>query len=73
MEILVASIFYIKQRKIEFKNTFIDIINDVDFNTERTKWQLKFAFVTTSAIMIGQFYISKSNVDRNCMYVCVSS
>lgn len=53
--ILVASIFYIKQRKIEFKNTFIDIINDVDFNTERTKWQLKFAFVTTSAIMIGEF------------------
>ena len=52
--ILVTSIFYIKQRKIKFENKFSNMIKDIDFNTERTKWQFKFAFVVTSSVLIGE-------------------
>lgn len=52
--VLVASIFYIRQRKIKFENKFSDIIKDIDFKTERTKWQFKFTFVVTSAVLIGE-------------------
>ena len=52
--ILVASIFYMKQRKIKLENKFSNIIKDIDFSTERTKWQFKFAFVVTSAVLIGE-------------------
>lgn len=52
--VLVASIFYIKQRKIKFENKFSNIIKDIDFNTERTKWQFRFTFLVTSAVLIGE-------------------
>ena len=52
--ILVTSIYYKKKKKIKFENKFSNIIKDIDFNTERTKWQFKFAFVVTSSVLIGE-------------------
>ncbi|MGL5330276.1 MAG: FUSC family protein [Peptostreptococcaceae bacterium] len=52
--IIVAGIFYYKQRKIEFKNKITDIINDINFRDERTKWQVKFTLCICSAILIGE-------------------
>jgi len=52
--IIVAGIFYYKHRKIEFDNSFSDIIKDINFNSERTKWQLKLALGVTTVILIGE-------------------
>ena len=51
--IIVAIIFYIKQRKVKFDNKFIDIIKDFNLNNERSRWQLKLALAISSAILIG--------------------
>ena len=51
--IIVAGIFYIKQRKVKFENKFSDIIKDVNFNNDRTKWQLKFTLAVCSGLLIG--------------------
>lgn len=52
--IIVAGIFYYKHRKVNFENSFINIIKDIDFSTPRTKWQLKLALGITIAILIGE-------------------
>lgn len=52
--IIVAGIFYYKHRKVNFENTFSDIIKDIDFSTPRTKWQLKLVLGITIAILIGE-------------------
>lgn len=52
--IIVAGIFYYKHRKVNFENTFSDIIKDIDFRTPRTKWQLKLVSGITIAILIGE-------------------
>lgn len=52
--LLVAGIFYYKHRKIEFKNSFSDIIKDMDFSTPLTKWQLKLALGVSIAVLIGE-------------------
>lgn len=52
--IIVSAIFYFKQRKIEFENTLLDVLKDIDINSERTKWQLKLALGISSGILIGE-------------------
>ncbi len=52
--LIVAGIFYYKQRNANFENKFSDIIKDIDFSTERTKWQLKLSIGICSAILIGE-------------------
>lgn len=52
--IIVAGIFYYKQRKFEFKNTLSTIIGDIDFKTERTKWQLKLTLGVCIGVLIGE-------------------
>ena len=52
--IIVAGIFYYKHKKVNFENTFSDIIKDIDFSTPRTKWQLKLVLGITIAILIGE-------------------
>lgn len=51
--IIVASIFYMKQRKVKFENKFSDIIKDFNLSNDRTKWQIKLTFAICSAILIG--------------------
>ena len=51
--IIVATIFYIKQRKVKFENKFIDIIKDFNLSNERTRWQIKLTLAICSAILIG--------------------
>ena len=36
--IIVAGVFYIKQRKVKFENKLSDVIKDVNFNNDRAKW-----------------------------------
>lgn len=52
--IIVAGIFYYKQRKFKFKNTISTIIKDIDFKNERTKWQLKLTLGVCIGILIGE-------------------
>lgn len=52
--IIVAGVFYYKHRKIEFKNSFSDIIKDINLNSARTKWQLKLVSGITIAILLGE-------------------
>ena len=52
--IIVTSIFYYRQRKNKFENTFITIIKDISFNDDRTKWQIKLALGICSAMLIGE-------------------
>lgn len=52
--VIVSGIFYFKQRKVKFENSFSDIIKDIDFRTERTRWQFKFTLVVCSAVLIGE-------------------
>ena len=51
--IIVAGVFYIKQRKVKFENKLYDVIKDVNFNNDRTKWQLKLTLAICSALLIG--------------------
>ncbi len=51
--IMVAIIFYIKQRKRKFENKFTDIIKDFNFRNDRTKWQIKLALAICTSILIG--------------------
>jgi len=51
--IIVAIIFYIRQRNVKFENKFSDIIKGFDFRNERTKWQLKFTLAICSSVLIG--------------------
>lgn len=51
--IIVATIFYIKQRKVKFENKFIDIIKDFNLSNERSRWQLKLTLAICSSILIG--------------------
>ena len=51
--IIVAGVFYIKQRKVKFENKLSDVIKDVNFNNDRTKWQLKLTLAICSALLIG--------------------
>lgn len=52
--VIVSGIFYIKQRKTEFKSTFTDVIKGFNFSNERTKWQLKLALGVCSGMLIGE-------------------
>lgn len=52
--IIVAIIFYIKQRKVKFENKLSDIIKDVNLSNDRTKWQLKLAFGICTSMLIGE-------------------
>lgn len=52
--IIVAIIFYIKQRKVKFEHKLSDIIKDVDLSNDRTKWQLKLAFGICTSMLIGE-------------------
>lgn len=52
--IIVAGIFYYRHRKVNFKNSFKDIIKDIDFSTPRTKWQFKLILGITIIILIGK-------------------
>ena len=52
--IIVATIFYIKQRNTKFKNTFSDVIKGFNISNERTKWQIKLTFGICSAMLIGE-------------------
>lgn len=52
--IIVSTIFYFKHRKMSFKNSFSEIIRDIDFTTERSKWQLKLSLGISTAILIGE-------------------
>lgn len=52
--IIVSGVFYYKQRKFKFKNTICTIIKDIDFNTDRTKWQLKLTLGVCIGVLIGE-------------------
>lgn len=52
--IIVASIFYYKQRKINFNNNFMDVIKGFNFSNSRTRWQVKFVLGISLAILIGE-------------------
>lgn len=51
---LVTIIFYCKNRKINFENTFKDIIRDINFSTDHTKWQFKLVLGVTIILLIGK-------------------
>lgn len=51
--LIVASIFYIKQRKVKFENNISDIFKDVSFQSERTKWQIKLALGICLGMLLG--------------------
>lgn len=51
--LIVASVFYIKQRKIKFEKNIADIFNDVSFNSDRTKWQIKVALGICLGMLLG--------------------
>ncbi|MGL5152496.1 MAG: FUSC family protein [Clostridium sp.] len=52
--LIVSVIFYIRNRKLEFENTFLTVLKDFNFNDDRSKWQLKLAFGISLAMLIGQ-------------------
>ena len=52
---IVSIVFYLKQRKKDFDNSFTDILKDFDFTTARTKWQFKLALSISLAVLIGEF------------------
>lgn len=52
--IIVAGIFYYKQRKNTVENTFSTIIKDISLSDNRTKWQIKLALGICSAVLIGE-------------------
>ncbi len=52
--IIVTGVFYFKHRKVNFENSFKDVINDIDFTTSRTKWQFKLVLGITIIILIGE-------------------
>ncbi|MBB6631469.1 FUSC family protein [Clostridium algidicarnis] len=52
--IIVSGIFYYKHIKVNFENSFSDIIKDIDFSKPRTKWQLKLVLGITIIILIGE-------------------
>lgn len=52
--ILVATVFYFKQRKIEHENSFKDIIKDFNLTNSHSKWQLKLVLAVTTAVLIGE-------------------
>ena len=54
--IIVAGIFYYKQKHVKFENTISTIIKDVDFKNERTKWQVKFTFGVCLSLLIGELF-----------------
>lgn len=68
--IIVSVIFYCKQRKFEFKNTISTIIKDIDFKTERTKWQLKLTIAVCIGVLIGELI----NLPRSIWigFTCIS-
>lgn len=53
--IIVALVFYFKQRKLKFENTILDILKDVNLENDRTKWQLKLTIGVCSAMLIGEY------------------
>lgn len=52
--LIVATIFYIKNRKVDFNVTFKEVIKSVDLSTYRTKWQLKLAIGVSLGILLGE-------------------
>lgn len=52
--LIVASIFYFKQRKKKFENRFLDILKDIDIRDPRTRWQIKISIIISTGILIGE-------------------
>ncbi|MGL4773696.1 MAG: FUSC family protein [Clostridium sp.] len=52
--IIVASIFYIKNRKVELNNTIMDVLKDFKLSDSRTKWQIKLALGISTGMLIGE-------------------
>lgn len=52
--LIVSIIFYCKQRKLVFEKKFIDILQSVDFGTEKTRWQFKLALGVSLGMLIGE-------------------
>lgn len=52
--VIVTSIFYLKNRKNQFENKFSDIIKNIDFTSDRTKWQLKLCLGICTGMLIGE-------------------
>lgn len=53
--LIVALVFYFKQRKLNLENTILDIIKDVNLENEHTKWQLKLTIGVCTAMLIGEY------------------
>lgn len=51
--ILVSGIFYYKQRKNKYEKTFIDVLKEVSFADERTRWQIKLALGISGGMFLG--------------------
>lgn len=52
--IIVATIFYIKQRNNKFEHNFIDILKHFNFKDSRTRWQIKISILIATSIFIGE-------------------
>lgn len=68
--IIVATIFYMKQRKNRFENTFIDILKDLNIKDSRTRWQIKISIIITTSMLIGELL----HFDRSMWigFACIS-
>lgn len=51
--ILVSGVFYYKQRKNKYEKRFIDVLKEVSFSDERTRWQIKLALGVSGGMFIG--------------------
>ena len=52
--IIVSVIFYFKHRKEVFEKCFLDVLREVDFKTDKTKWQFKLALGISLGMLIGE-------------------
>lgn len=51
--ILCAAIFYFKHRRQSFKRNFWYLLNEFDFSSSRTQWQIRISLSTALAMLIG--------------------
>lgn len=50
---LCAFIFYVKHRRQSFKRGFLHLLEEFDFSSSRTQWQIRISLSTASAMLFG--------------------
>lgn len=52
--LLCTVIFCLKHRRQSFKRGFMHLLDEFDFNSSRTQWQIRISLSTASSMLIGQ-------------------